>query len=75
MTTFALNGSLCPHRLQASAGMSSQRWQVQKAGFRKHVIPARICAVAWDLCFLKPSIRALLLEPPRIDSMLTHLPT
>ena len=25
-----------------------------KAGFRKHVIPTQACAVAWDLCFLKP---------------------
>jgi hypothetical protein len=25
-----------------------------KKGFRKHVIPTPDCAVAWDLCFLKP---------------------
>ena len=23
-------------------------------GFRKYVIPTMDCAVAWDLCFLKP---------------------
>ena len=27
------------------------------AGLRKHVIPALGCAMAWDLCFLKPSFR------------------
>ena len=26
----------------------------QEKGFRKHVIPTPDCAVAWDLCFLKP---------------------
>ena len=30
-----------------------------KAGFRKHVIPASGCVEAWNLCFLKPSYRAL----------------
>ena len=29
------------------------------AGIRKHVIPAEGGMVAWDLCFLKPSIRLL----------------
>ena len=39
--------------MQASTGMSSQRWH---AGFRKHVIPMQASrAKAWDLCFLKPS--------------------
>jgi hypothetical protein len=39
--------------VQASTGMSSV-----KAGFRKHVIPTLACAMAWDLCFLKPSYKA-----------------
>ena len=36
------------------------------AGFKKHVIPAPMCAVAWDLCFMKPSYKVI--------TALPHLP-
>ena len=28
-----------------------------QTGSKKHVIPALGCVLAWDLCFLKPSIK------------------
>jgi hypothetical protein len=41
-----------PAFAHARVGMT---WEAVAAGFKKHVIPALMCAVAWDLCFLKPS--------------------